>query len=156
MKQTLSGKEVLIGLVGMALFVWFMAVDGFGVIYKAVMPESIPDTFKQAGLSDKQWNDDNARLAAKITAKALVRLDAVVVDANKRGDIQMATQTLDEFIAIMSGWNDQQQSAAAGKYRNCVLATSHVMDGAISVMRGGHYLNRDRFNSALDVCKSSI
>lgn len=156
-KRTLSGKEVFFGLAGMAFFIWVMAeIGGFDGVYKAVMPEQIPGTFKQAGLNGKQWDSGNAQMAAKITVKALQRLDAVIVDADKRGDSQAATQTLDEFIAIMRDWNDQQDNVEAGKFRNCVLATTSAMDGAMSVIRGGRYQNRDRFEAALGVCKSSI
>lgn len=156
-KRTLSGKEVLFSLVGAALFIWVMAeIGGFNGVYNAVKPEQIPDTFKQAGLNGKQWDSGNAQMAAKITVKALQRLDAVIVDADKRGDSQSATQTLDEFIAIMRDWNDQQGNVAAGKFRNCVLATTSAMDGAVSVVSGGRYQNRDRFKAALDACKSSI
>ncbi len=156
-KRTLSGKEVFFSLAGTALFIWLMAeTGGFNGIYHAVMPGQIPDTFKQAGISNKKWDSDNARLAARITAKSLQRLDEVVADADKRGDSAAATQTLDEFIALMRGWNDQQDNVAVGKHHDCVLATIHAMDGGLSVVRGGGYLTRGRFNASLDACKSSI
>jgi len=119
-------------------------------------PEEIPMTFKQAGIEKKQWSKGDALLAAKITVNALQRLDGVIADADKRGDSASVTPTLDELLIIIRGWNDQQDNAAAGKHRNCVLATIHAMDGTTSVMRGGRYITRDRFNAALDECKSSI
>ncbi len=119
-------------------------------------PEEIPSTLEQAGISHKQWNSNNARMAAKITVNVLQRIDGLIVDADKRGDSAAATPMLDELLPIIQDWNDQQNNAIVGKYHNCVLATVHVMDGVTSVMSGRNYSTRDRFESALKVCKSAI
>jgi hypothetical protein len=118
--------------------------------------ENEPATLKQAGISDKQWSGDDARLAAKITVNTLQRIDQVIADADKRGDATAVFQTLDELTAIMRGWNDQQDNTEVGRFRNCVLAGTHAIDGAASVGQGGHYVSRDRFSAALDACKSAI
>ena len=156
-KRTLSGKEVFFSLVGAVLFIWFMAeIGGLDLISKAITPEQIPDTFEQAGISNKHWSSENAHMAAKITVRVLQRIDDGIADADKRGDSAAVTLMLDKLLPIIRGWNDQQDNVEVGKYHNCVLATIHTMDGATSVMRGGRYTTRDHFRSALDACRSSI
>lgn len=134
---------------------FFIAIFAVFAMNK-LTPEEIPNTFEQAGISNKQWNSNNAQMAAKITVNVLQRIDRLVVDADKRGDSAAAIPMLDELLPIIQDWNDQQDNFIVGKYHNCVLATVHVMDGVTSVMNGRRYSTRDRFESALEVCKSAI
>lgn len=119
-------------------------------------PGTLPDSFKQAGLSGKKWNKDEVTLAAKITVASLSQIDSVVADADRVGDARAAASQIDAVLEIIEGWNDQDGNPEVSGFRNCTLATVHVMDGVSSVMQGGRYLTRSRFEAALDGCESAI
>lgn len=126
------------------------------VAFEKFAQENIPVSFKQAGIFGKKWNDSEAKIAAKITVTSLSHIDDLIADADRRGDAIAAKSQIDTVLEIIRGWNDQDGNPTVTNYRNCTLATVHVMDGVVAVMSGKRYVTRDHFKASLDACKSAI
>lgn len=113
-----------------------------------------PETLAQAGISGKKWDALNVNLAAKITLKNLKAVRTLLDDANKRGDGAAAARTLDPLLQLVAEWNNQDANRLGG-YRNCLLASIHLADGAGKVFNGGHFLP-DRYEATLAECRRAI
>lgn len=85
------------------------------------------------------------------THKALDDAAETLVSADKKGDVAAAVAMLDPLNALMEKINDGAQ--ANPTIRRCQLASAHLADGVLSVMKGGSWSSKIRFENALSDCK---
>lgn len=116
--------------------------------------EPLPPSLDAAGFVDGEsvWPDNKLRLAVKITHQTLKNGEAILLEADKRGDAAAVVPLFDLASKTLRTWSGQPSGAPGGSYRDCVLAAVHLGDGAQSVWQGGHYINKDRFRAALNGC----
>ena len=77
--------------------------------------------------------------------------------AEKVGDQAAAVALLGPISTISQQFVDldqtQKESIKSSQRRYCVLALSHLYDGATAVIKTGYWLSKDKYRSALDMCK---
>ena len=85
------------------------------------------------------------------THKALGDAAETLINSDKKGEIAAAVAMLDPLNALMEKINDGAQ--ANPTLRRCQLASAHLADGVLSVMKGGSWSSKIRFENALSDCK---
>lgn len=130
----------------------------FGYVVKAATEplgdsRSIPKDLKAAGLdSSAQWSPEQSATAARITHVMLLRVEQEVSAADRIGDSAAALAAMDSLRPLFEAWGKQSENKSAAPHRACRLAMGHLADGAIAVIRGGRWYDRDRFKAAVDLC----
>lgn len=89
------------------------------------------------------------------TRDRLRELSAVLVAADKKGDVELAKTVLLLTVALHVTIEHQPgvKQVGAALY-NCALAAKHLSTGAESVTSGGRWLNEDRFQVAAGDCRT--
>ncbi|EGK71997.1 hypothetical protein METUNv1_01775 [Methyloversatilis universalis FAM5] len=130
----------------------------FGYLAKAATDplgasRSIPKDLKAAGLdSGAQWSPEQSAMAARITHATLLRVEQELSAADRIGDPAAALAAMDHLRPLFEGWGNQDSNQNAAPHRACRLAMGHLADGAIAVVRGARWYDRDRYKAAVDLC----
>lgn len=116
-------------------------------------PDSVPASLEAAGLVGRPWNEAEARLAARITAQALSRMEAELKHADRTGDQALALALMEDLRTNLIEWNDQPENGAAAAYRACHLAAAHAAGCVVDIARGGYCTSAPRFEATLGDCR---
>lgn len=89
---------------------------------------------------------------ANATRVKLRDLSAVLVTADKRGDVQLAKEVRLQVFGVDTTLSYQPQEKQF-VLRMCRLAAKHLITGAESIIAGGRWNNEDQFHTAASDCR---
>jgi hypothetical protein len=112
----------------------------------------VPASLEAAGLANRPWDAQQARIAAQITARELTQINNELSEADRLGDRSAALTSGEHLERILISWNDQPYDGAAQSYRACRLAAAHLTGCALAVTLGGRCTERERFAATHAAC----
>lgn len=110
------------------IFITFLLLTfGVGAIYESVTKLEVR-TFKELGLKDKKWSEDEVKLAAESTYGRLVSVyQPVFEEAAKSGSLGAFYALDTDSFYEMGAWYNQDKRLRA-KYNNCELAYENLLN----------------------------